>query len=92
MPTVVLQRAFEGDLFLCVRLCQFLLRGKTLPPYSIFGAAYRLISVSKQRMTQIAQIARVGVGYLLPVCQRQDVKYVNHLSPKHDYGMFNSRI
>ena len=32
------------------------------------------------------------MGYLLLVCQRQDVKYVNHLSPKHDYGMFNNSI
>ena len=41
--------------FLCVRLCQFLLWVKTLPANPIFGAAYRLMSVSKQHMPHIAQ-------------------------------------
>ena len=52
--------------FLCVRLCQFLLWIKTLPPNPIFGAAYRLMSVSKQHMTYIAQTVFqfVWVDYL----------------------------
>ena len=34
-----------------------------------------------------------GISYSgLSAGQRQDVKYVNHLSPIHDYGMFNNRI
>ena len=41
--------------FLCVSLCHFLLLAKTLPPNPIFSAAYRLMSVSKQHMTHIAQ-------------------------------------
>ena len=40
--------------FLCVRLCHFLLWVKTLPPNLIVGAAYRLMSVSKQHMPHIA--------------------------------------
>ena len=41
--------------FLCVRLCQFPLWVKTLQPNPIFGAAYRLMSMSKQYMPYIAQ-------------------------------------
>ena len=41
--------------FLCARSCQFLLWVKTLLPNPIFGAAYRLMSVSKQHMPHIAQ-------------------------------------
>ena len=41
--------------FSCASLCQFLLWVKNLPPNLIFGAAYRLMSVSKQHMTRIAQ-------------------------------------
>ena len=40
---------------LCVRLCQFLLWVKALPPNPIFGAAYQLMSMSKQHITHIAQ-------------------------------------
>ena len=36
---------------------------------------------------------RVRVGYIiLPVCQRQNVEYVNPLSAKHDYGISISRV
>ena len=41
--------------FPCIRLFQLLLWVKTLLPNPIFGAAYRLMSVSKQHMTHIAQ-------------------------------------
>ena len=53
MPTVV--PLLKAIYCLCVRLCQLLLWVKTLPPNLIFGAAYRLMSVSKQHMTHIAQ-------------------------------------
>ena len=55
MPTVVPQRAFEGDLLFMRSFMLITLWVKTLPPNLIFGAAYRLMSVSKQHMTHIAQ-------------------------------------
>ena len=55
VPTVVFQRAFEGDLFFMRSFMSIPPVGKTLPPNPIFDAAYRLMSVSKQHMTHIAQ-------------------------------------
>ena len=55
MPTVVPQRAFEGDLLFMRSFMATLLWVKTLTPNLIFAAAYRLMSVSKQHKTHIAQ-------------------------------------
>ena len=55
LPTVVPQRAFEGDLLFMRSFMSITPVGKILPPNLIFGAAYRLMSVSKQHMTHIAQ-------------------------------------
>ena len=55
MPTVVLQRAFEGDLLLMRSFMSIIPVAKTLSPNIIFDAANRSMAVSKQHMTHIAQ-------------------------------------
>ena len=51
--------------FVCVRSCQFPLWVKTLLPNSIFGAAYRLMPVSKQHMSHIAQTVSNLFRYII---------------------------